>query len=126
MNHGHCINCWWYKAIRLRYHTATEKGLREWFGYGRCYMHPDNEDPYSIIDGDSYCPDYFNRKSGEKEQKMTLDEWIEGYEKHLHNNAQNETAVIVDHTDLVDPEKQPSDKQKEFVNNIMKTKQHGD
>jgi len=32
---------------------------------------------YTFVDGDCYCPDYYNRKRGNREQKMTLDEWIE-------------------------------------------------
>jgi hypothetical protein len=32
---------------------------------------------YTFVDGDRYCPDYYNRKRGDREQKMTLDEWIE-------------------------------------------------
>ncbi len=32
---------------------------------------------YTFVDGDCYCPDYYNRKRGDREQKMTLDEWIE-------------------------------------------------
>lgn len=28
------------------------------------------------IGDNSYCPDYYNRERGNKEQKMTLEQWI--------------------------------------------------
>ena len=39
-------------------------------------MHNSDEGHYTTVDGDSYCPDYYNRKRGNKEQKMTLEQWI--------------------------------------------------
>ena len=80
MNHGYCINCWWYKARLGKYHTVTVKGLKEKFGFGNCYMHNSEEGDFSRVEGDSYCPDYFNRKRGDKEQKMTLEQWINARE----------------------------------------------
>lgn len=79
MNHGYCINCWWYKALKGKYWIATKKGAIEKLGSGKCYMHNGGNSvrvDYSVVDGDSYCPDYYNRKRGNKEQKMTLEEWI--------------------------------------------------
>ena len=76
MIHGYCINCWWYKLLKGRYYIATNRGLKEKLGNGKCYMHNSNEWNYTIVDGDCYCPDYYNRKRGNKEQKMTLDEWL--------------------------------------------------
>ena len=79
MIHGYCINCWWYKALRGKYWVATPKGLIEHQGNGKCYMHNGGNDvraDYSFVDGECYCPDYYNRKKGDREQKMTLDEWL--------------------------------------------------
>lgn len=79
MNHGYCTNCWQYKAIKGRYWIPTSKGHIENFGNGKCYMHNDGNDTdvdYSFVDGNCYCPDYYNRKQGERKEKMTLDEWI--------------------------------------------------
>lgn len=50
MNHGYCKNCWWY-------------------AYGWCYF-----EMYTTK-RDNYCPDYLNRKRGDK--KGTLQEWID-------------------------------------------------
>ena len=50
MKFGHCKNCWWqYKNF--------------------CYM-SDNE-----VKDDSYCPDYYNRRKGNKED-CKLKDWI--------------------------------------------------
>ena len=76
MNHGYCINCWWYKAIKGRHYIPTKDGLKEKFGNGKCFMHVSDDGNFSFVDGDSYCPDYYNRKRGNKEQKKTLDEWL--------------------------------------------------
>jgi len=38
MNHGRCINCWWYKAMKGRYWITTPKGLIEKLGNGKCYI----------------------------------------------------------------------------------------
>jgi hypothetical protein len=83
MNHGRCINCWWYKETNGRNWIVTPKGLVEHLGNGKCYMHNGGNDThvdYSFVEGECYCPDYYNRKQGDREQKMTLNEWIEkGY-----------------------------------------------
>ena len=76
MNHGYCINCWWYKAIKCRHYIPTKDGLKEKFGNGKCFMHVSDDGNFSFVDGDNYCPDYYNRKRGNKEQKKTLDEWL--------------------------------------------------
>lgn len=80
-NHGYCINCWWYKTLISRHLDLTPNGIKEDLGNGRCYMHnAGNEDEYGndykIVTGDCYCPDYCNRARGNKELKMTLEEWI--------------------------------------------------
>ena len=75
MNHGLCINCWWYQLIQGRNYIITNHGLVEKLGCGRCYMHKSEEGDFTTVEGDSYCPDYYNRKRGNKEQKMTLEEW---------------------------------------------------
>lgn len=44
-------------------------------------MHESDEGDFTTVEGDSYCPDYYNRKLGDKEQKMTLQQWIENMPK---------------------------------------------
>ena len=58
-NHGKCKNCWWWKPIE-----------NNWTGI--CYMQTIGYNYYT--DENSYCPDYLNRKKGDKEE--TLEEWI--------------------------------------------------
>jgi hypothetical protein len=58
-NHGKCKNCWWWKPIE-----------NNWTGI--CYMQTIGCNYYT--DENSYCPDYLNRKKGDKEE--TLEEWI--------------------------------------------------
>lgn len=53
-NHGYCKNCWWWKE-------------------GICYMQP-LDIGYNHTPPTSYCPDYLNRKKGDKED--TLEDWI--------------------------------------------------
>ena len=67
--------------VRRHYYFNATGKLKESLGRGCCYMHVDNETPFSNVDGDSYCPDYYNRKRGDKEQKMTLQQWIENLPK---------------------------------------------
>lgn len=50
MRLGHCKSCWWYKD-------------------GRCYMHR------SHVLEIGYCPDYYNRTIGNKEDGK-LSDWI--------------------------------------------------
>ena len=76
-NHGWCKNCWWYKEIQGERWCATKLGLANLSGYGLCYMHRENETPYSKKDSNSYCPDYVNRGKEEKRGHETLEEWIE-------------------------------------------------
>ena len=87
MNHGYCINCWWYQAIKGRGWITTQKGIVEHLGNGKCYMHNGGNDvhvDYSFVDGACYCPDYYSRKRGNREMKKTLEEWInEGLIKNV-------------------------------------------
>lgn len=76
MNHGYCINCWWYQFITGRHYVPTMYGLKEMLGNGKCYMQTSDDGNFTRVKGDSYCPDYLNRKKGDKIQKMTLEEWI--------------------------------------------------
>ena len=67
-NHGYCKNCWWWKTL----HTAMPLDDDE---TGQCYMHSvGGHKEYSSEY--SYCPDYYNRKKGNRERKQTLEEWI--------------------------------------------------
>lgn len=81
MNHGRCVGCWWYKAITEKYVyvSIANLGISEKLGKGKCYMHNggnDAECDYKLVNGESYCPDYLNRKRGDREMGMSLDEWI--------------------------------------------------
>ena len=57
-NHGYCKNCWWWKPI------DQNKGI--------CYMQSTGYNYYT--EENAYCPDYNNRKNGNK--TGTLDEWL--------------------------------------------------
>ena len=57
MNFGHCKHCWWWKKTT----TIADKGY--------CFYHR------NTTKETTYCPDYYNRKNGNKEDG-TLDEWI--------------------------------------------------
>lgn len=57
-NHGYCKNCWWWQKI-------DDNGI--------CYMQP-LDIGYKQTTMLSYCPDYFNRKIGNK--KETLEDYI--------------------------------------------------
>ena len=57
MNFGHCKHCWWWKKTN----PIDYKGY--------CSYHR-NTTKETI-----YCPDYYNREKGNKEDG-TLDEWI--------------------------------------------------
>lgn len=79
MNHGRCKNCWWYLQTEPPKWTPTKWSLILKPCGGRCYMHVGSDGvPYTMMDGASYCPDYINRKRGDKEQGMTLSDWIKG------------------------------------------------
>ena len=41
---------------------VTMNGLVEKEGNGLCYMQNSDEGPFKKTEGDSYCPDYINRK----------------------------------------------------------------
>lgn len=66
--------------MKGRFYVTTPKGLIEHLGNGKCYMHNGgnecNGPDYSFVEGECYCPDYYNRKRGNREQKKTLEEWI--------------------------------------------------
>ena len=57
MNFGHCKHCWWWKKTN----NNEEKGC--------CFYHR------NTIKETKYCPDYYNRKNGNKKDGA-LDEWI--------------------------------------------------
>ena len=76
MNHGYCINCWWYQVVKGRHYILTKDGFKEKLGNGKCYMFNSDEGNFTRMEGDSYCPDYLNRKRGDKIQKMTLEQWL--------------------------------------------------
>lgn len=65
-NHGYCKNCWWWNQ------TSKKSGT--------CVFSQNKADE------NSYCPDYYNRKNGDKEQtleefcKETDFEYIKYYE----------------------------------------------
>lgn len=62
MNHGYCKNCWWWEPNKFDLKQAK-------YISGICWCWKNQ-----MID-DGYCPDYQNRKQGEKEDG-TLKEWI--------------------------------------------------
>lgn len=62
MNHGYCENCWWWEPIKFDLKEA------KWV-LGVCWMWSNNQQ------NKSYCPDYWNRKRGNKEHG-TLEEWV--------------------------------------------------
>lgn len=84
MIHGYCINCWWYLLVNGQHYVVTKNGLKVNPGSGKCYMHNSEEGNYTTVQGDSYCPDYYNRKRGNKEQKITLNEWINARKEDCH------------------------------------------
>ena len=61
--YGHCKNCWWWNQI------AKDKGIC-WF-----QTYYDDNPSYSGID--EYCPDYRNRRVGNKFDGVTLKQWLE-------------------------------------------------
>ena len=58
-NHGKCKNCWWWKPL-----DKDNDGICYMLSAGCTYWTNEN----------SYCPDYLNRKKGNKVE--TLNEWI--------------------------------------------------
>jgi hypothetical protein len=82
MNHGRCKNCWWYKVTNVEGYKVIGKRLVKQEGEGICYMHTiypckDYEEKH-IVSSHSWCPDYCNRERINKQDKMTLDEWLKG------------------------------------------------
>lgn len=65
-NHGYCKNCWWWDNI-LPPNDHQNVGI--------CYMQTLYSDSPRETLGLDYCPDYYNRKKGDK--KQTLKEWVE-------------------------------------------------
>lgn len=81
MNHGRCKNCWWWKVTRGCRYELDKNGLTYIKAKGVCYCWSYNvgdkgSEILSDQEEDGYCPDYWNRKKGEKEMG-TLDAWIE-------------------------------------------------
>lgn len=70
MNHGYCQNCWWWEPIKFDLKEA------KWV-LGVCWMWNNTQEH------ESYCPDYWNRNSGNKKEG-SLENWIknlpDGYE----------------------------------------------
>lgn len=67
-NHGYCKNCWWWKEIPTIAMTWQEVERK-----GQCFaLSVGGHKEYT--EENSYCPDYCNRKKGNKEQ--TLDDWL--------------------------------------------------
>ena len=62
MNHGYCENCWWWEPIKFDLRKAK-------YVLGVCWCWKNQ------IAEDGYCPDYYNRKKGNKENGCTLEEW---------------------------------------------------
>ena len=71
MNHGYCKNCWWLEESSQEFTIVTANGLKKFPCEGLCWMHG------GMVNGDSYCPDYYDREYGNIESKMTLQEWID-------------------------------------------------
>ena len=64
MNHGKCMNCWWFKENPMN-------------DTGNCYMQNDSQGHnYKEVSRYGYCPDYTNRKG----EKKTLEEWLKNKE----------------------------------------------
>ena len=76
-NHGYCKNCWWYKETHTEKYAVLNGRIQRIDGSaGRCYMQNGDGTPYKEVIGSSYCPDYINRKKGNRIGKQTLEEWI--------------------------------------------------
>ena len=74
MNFGHCKHCWWWKKTKL----ITDKGY--------CFFHR------NATKETTYCPDYYNRKKGNKEEG-TLDEWISKHPEIRINDDNTEKSL---------------------------------
>lgn len=62
MNHGYCENCYWWEPIEFNIRQAK-------YVLGVCWCWKNQ------TRNDSYCPDYWNRKKGNKENG-TLENWV--------------------------------------------------
>lgn len=62
MNHGYCENCWWWEPVKFDIIQAK-------YVLGICWCWKNQ------IRNDSYCPDYWNRKKGNKENG-SLEAWV--------------------------------------------------
>lgn len=58
---GHCKHCWWWNQ------TGERTGV--------CWFNSYSEDSKDYTNIDSYCPDYFNRATGNKDTG-TLKKWL--------------------------------------------------
>lgn len=83
-NHGYCKNCWWWKIVQNHQHKIENGKLIETKARGICYCWSYNifipgAEILAYQDEDSYCPDYWNRKQGNK--NGTLEEWLKNSKK---------------------------------------------
>ena len=77
MNHGYCKNCFWFLPGTEEDAIDIETGESSRVSNpGYCYMHNGDLGPYKCVRERCYCPDYTNRKKGEREFKTNLQEWI--------------------------------------------------
>lgn len=77
MNHGYCKNCWWWHQVKSHSWTIENASLVEHKAHGICLMHSNTIcDFYDHANEDGYCPDYTNRKRTNREQKLTLEQWM--------------------------------------------------
>lgn len=61
MNHGKCINCFWYKEISGIKYIITQRGIVDSPGKGICGMLSTTTCEH-ITESNCYCPDYWNWK----------------------------------------------------------------
>ena len=62
MNHGYCKNCWWWEPIEFDIKECK-------YVLGVCWMWCNQ------TRDECYCPDYWNRKKGNKEWEP-LESWV--------------------------------------------------
>lgn len=85
-NHGYCRNCWWWQITDYQGVNMRNKFV------GICWftsLYPSN---LSKLYEDSYCPDYVNRASEEKQGKRLMDFVVKV--KRVHNKMDN----LIDNT----------------------------
>ena len=66
---GKCKKGWWWK----RYNHSVDVTENT----GKCYYQ------FSITKETSYCPDFYNRKKGNKEGE-TLEDWIKNHNEEIN------------------------------------------